>query len=135
MAEKTILFNGNCTYNRRETTDYRGRNLSAPVNKLSFKLEEKDMKTLRKEVIGAGVDVNNAFCPKWVKDETCEYVNLKSKFDIPVKVDGLAEATQNDLNIGAKCKVKIIIKPNGNIYPVSVVVEENGAEYNPFEGM
>lgn len=129
---KEIIFTGVLTYNRKETTDYKGNPLTSPVNKLSFKGD--DMATLRKDVIEAGVDPNNAFCPKWVKDETCNYVNLKSKFDIPVLLDD-NKTNQSDVNLGAKCTVKITVKPNGNIYPVSFVVEENGAEFNPFEGM
>lgn len=128
-----VLFEGVLTYNRLETVDYKGRVLNSPVNKLSIKAD--DIGTLRKAVIKGGVKVDNPFCPKWVRDETCEYVNLKSKFDIPTKVDGLAKATQVDVNVGAKVKVKIVIKENGNIYPVSMVVLENGKEHNPFEGM
>lgn len=133
VKTKEIIFEGTMTYNRKEETDYRGRALTAPVNKVSFKAD--DIATVRKEVIDAGVDPTNPFTPKWIKDESCEYVNLKSKFDIPAKVEGLANATQKDVNIGAKCKVKIIVKDNGNIYPVAFSVIENGAEYNPFEGI
>lgn len=138
MAKKTtenmeVVFTGTLTYNRVETVDYKGRQLSAPVNKLSILAD--DMDATRKAVIDNGVDPTNAFCPKWVRDDSVKYVNLKSKFDIPVRMDGLKDATQKDVNVGAKVKVKMVVKSNGNIYPVSMVVTENGKEYNPFDGM
>lgn len=131
--DKVVMFNGMLTYNRVETVDYKGRQLSTPINKLSILAD--DMDTVRKEVIENGVDVNNAFCPKWVRVDSVKYVNLKSKFNIPVKMDGLKDATQHDVNVGAKVKAKMVVKSNGNIYPVSMVVIENGKEFNPFDGM
>lgn len=131
--DTNIIFDGVLTYNRVETTDYKGRVLATPVNKLSVKADL--IADVRKKVIDAGVDVSNPFCPKWIRDDSCEYVNLKSKFDIPTKLDSIADATQKDVNVGAKIKIKMVVKSNGNIYPVSIKVIENGAEYNPFDGM
>lgn len=130
----SIIFDGVMTYNRLETKDYRGRALANPVNRFSVKAD--DISAVRQDVIATGfVDVEDRFCPKWLRDDTVEYVNLKSRFDVPTKIDNLEQTTHCDINVGAKVRVKMIVKADGNIYPISFKVLENGAEHNPFEGM
>lgn len=139
--KKEVLFKGILTYNRVEEFDYRGRKLQTPVNKLSFKLEKDEMKKAINEILKAGddmkasFDLNSNFTPKFLKEEGHEYITLKSIYHIPCKVDNRADANESDVNVGAECLVKISVDDKNRIYPVSVVVEKNGADYNPFAGM
>lgn len=84
--------------------------------------------------------------PKFITDENCYLINIKSLFDFPCRIDDPSiKDTEYDIDrvsgwietgeiIDAKIKIKVKIK-EGAIYPVSMIVEKMGSIYNPFEGM
>lgn len=76
--------------------------------------------------------------PNWVKDKD-GYINLNSKFDIPVKdingkVISFEEFTEKSTALGSVIKLSLTIK-EGAVYPVAFKVLEEGEELNPFEGL
>ena len=83
-------------------------------------------------------DCGSKFTPTWLKDAE-GYMNLKSKFDIPVKdVKGrkisIDDWIKSETATGSRVKVKIRQK-EGAIYPVAISILEDGAAVDPFEGM
>lgn len=69
-----------------------------------------------------------SFIPKWFKDEKTEYINFKSKFDIPTISDDDKECTTlNDFikkygNInGSKCGIALKVA-DGAIYPIAIKI-------------
>lgn len=84
--------------------------------------------------------------PKFITDENCYLINIKSLFDFPCCInDPSVKDTDYDIEhvsgwletgeiIDAKIKIKVKIK-EGAIYPVAMIIEKLGSIYNPFEGM
>lgn len=83
--------------------------------------------------------------PKFITDENCYLINIKSLFDFPCKitdtdadngygVQHVSDWLETGEIIDAKIKIKVKLK-EGAIYPVSMIVEKLGSIYNPFEGM
>lgn len=83
--------------------------------------------------------------PKFITDDDCYLINIKSLFDFPCKVTDTDKQTDYDIEhvsdwletgeiTDAKIKMKVKLK-EGAIYPVSMIVEKLGSIYNPFEGM
>ena len=84
--------------------------------------------------------------PKFITDENCYLINIKSLFDFPCKItDTDANKSNYDIKhvsewletgeiMDARIKIKVKIK-EGAIYPVAMTVEKLGSIYNPFEGM
>ena len=68
--------------------------------------------------------------PKWEKDLTETVVNLKLNFELPVR----GVETFSDINPDAEMTVKVKVKETG-IYPMAIVVSNNGKPVDPFEGM
>ena len=76
--------------------------------------------------------------PNWVKNKD-GYINLNSKFDIPVKdingkVISFEEFTEKSTALGSRIIISLSIK-EGAVYPVAFKVLEEGEEINPFEGL
>ena len=79
--------------------------------------------------------VGNKLTPTWLKDRN-GYVNVSSKFDIPVKTTTGRVITFEDLIesttcIGSKVKLALNVK-EGATYPISLVIIEDGEESDPF---
>ena len=83
--------------------------------------------------------------PKFITDDNCYLINIKSLFDFPCKVTDPDKYSDYDVEhvsdwletgeiIDAKIKIKVKIK-EGAIYPVAMTVEKLGSIYNPYEGM
>lgn len=103
-------------------------------NRLSIKCEDG---VINYDVIKPFYEnVGSKMTPKWVKDES-GYVNVSSKFDIPVK-DTLGnkitfeEFTESATAIGSKVKLALTVK-EGCVYPNAFVVIEDGEEVDPFK--
>ncbi len=105
-------------------------------NRLSIKCEEgvinyDDIKPFYE-------NVGSKMTPKWIKEES-GYVNVSSKFDIPVK-DAFGnkitfeEFTESATAIGSKVRVSLTVK-EGCIYPNAFVVMEDGEELDPFKNL
>lgn len=82
--------------------------------------------------------VGSKLTPKWVKDEN-GYINVSSKFDIPVKDTFGNVITFNDFSesktpIGSKVRLSITVK-EGCVYPNAFVVLEDGTEVDPFKDL
>lgn len=105
-------------------------------NRLSIKCEEgvinyDDIKPFYE-------NVGSKMTPKWIKEES-GYVNVSSKFDIPVKDTfgrqiTFQEFTESATAIGSKVKLALTVK-EGCIYPNAFVVMEDGEEVDPFKNL
>lgn len=76
--------------------------------------------------------------PAWFKDQK-GYINLSSKFDIPVmNTDGEEITTEEWLDtkkaVHSFIKLKVRQK-EGAVYPAAIIVVEDGEEADPFAGM
>ena len=107
-----------------------------------FNSEEKNHITVNGEIpydeITAFDNSGAKLTPTWYKNKD-GYMNLTSKFDIPVKdTDGKVitfDTWIHEYNaVGALVNIKTIQK-DGVIYPSAIVVVEDGEELNPFEDM
>ena len=82
------------------------------------------------------IDKNDRFCPKWLKENDSEYINVHSKFIIPcqsVFKDRLLDMDlETELFEGAVVILAIKVK-EGGVYPHAIRVLKNGEPYNPFE--
>lgn len=87
-------------------------------------------------------DTPEKMIPSWYKKQE-GYMNLSSKFDIPVRREGrdstmsewMDEQAEKEYSCnGSTVRVKIK-QADGVIYPVAVVVLEDGSPADPFEGM
>ena len=82
--------------------------------------------------------VGSKLTPKWVKDEN-GYINVSSKFDIPVKdklgnVITFSDFSESKTPIGSKVRLSITVK-EGCVYPNAFVVLEDGTEVDPFKDL
>lgn len=88
--------------------------------------------------ITAYQDAGPRMTPAWFKDKS-GYINASSRFNIPVLNDKGRELSFEDwietgIAIGSKVRAKFTQK-EGAIYPVAIMVLENGEKIDPFEGM
>ena len=83
---------------------------------------------------------NAVMLPKFIKDSTCNTVNLKSLYDVPVKteekeIDSLQKWLDDgrliDAEISVKCKIKKM-EESGAIYPIAIIVHKFGSKYDFF---
>lgn len=82
--------------------------------------------------------VGSKLTPKWVKDEN-GYINVSSKFDIPVKdslgnIISFSDFAESRTPIGSKVRLSITVK-EGCVYPNAFVVLEDGKEVDPFKDL
>lgn len=73
--------------------------------------------------------------PSWVKDRN-GYVNVSSKYDVPVKLKNgrtttFAEFVDSPTVLGSTIKLSLNLK-EGAVYPKAIVVIEDGEENDPF---
>ena len=98
-------------------------------NPLATDIKDKILSTLK-------IDKNDRFCPKWLKDNDSEYINVHSKFNIPcqsVFKDRLLDMDmETELFEGAEVILAIKVK-EGGAYPHAIRVLKNGEPFNPFE--
>ena len=111
------------------TTEYDDKN----KNRVTLLSEDLDY-----SAIWAFNDCGPKYTPAWLKDAE-GYINLASKFDIPVKDKNGNKISFDDwleegLYRGAIVKAKIR-QTEGAVYPVCLVVIEDGEEFDPFEDM
>ena len=83
------------------------------------------------------IDKNDRFCPKWLKENDSEYINVHSKFDIPcqllIKGNKVVDMDiETELFEGAEVALAIKVK-EGGVYPHAIRVLKNGEPFNPFE--
>ena len=83
---------------------------------------------------------NAVMLPKFIKDTSCNTVNLKSLYDVPLKCsdseidsfqDWLDDGRTIDAEISVKCKIKKM-EESGAIYPVAIIVKKFGSKYDFF---
>ena len=131
------------TKNKTNTLIIKGVNVvRAYFGGTKFNSEEKNHITVNGEIpyeeITAFDNAGSKLTPTWYKNKD-GYMNLTSKFDIPVKdTDGKVitfDTWIHEYNVvGAVVNIKTIQK-DGVIYPSAIVVVEDGEEINPFEDM
>ena len=102
--------------------------------RISLKIEAEDMEKLIEEAEPFYADTDDAWIPKWFKDEDArEYLNLSSNFDIKIgkKEDGklidcgtMMSFIEENGNInGSKVVLMVTLKP-GAIYPQAILIKE-----------
>ena len=131
------------TKNKTNTLIIKGVNVvRAYFGGTKFNSEEKNHITVNGEIpydeITAFDNSGAKLTPTWYKNKD-GYMNLTSKFDVPVKdTDGKVITFDTWIHkynvVGAVVNIKTIQK-DGVIYPSAIVVVEDGEDINPFEGM
>lgn len=94
----------------------------------------------RKEINDAFKDSGDKFTPSWVKNFE-GYINLSTQYDIPVKdlvnddeYSSLLDVCINNKVAWCGAKVRLCVNlKDGAIYPKSLVIDEEGTPFNPFE--
>lgn len=93
----------------------------------------------RKEL--ASVYENAVMLPKFIKDASCNTINLKSLYDIPVKcpedenIKMLSDLITDGHYIDAEIRVSLVLKSteeSGAIYPKAIVIDKLGSKYDTF---
>lgn len=131
---KKVFVTGVLTKMRYEK-GYKGKGNEAW--RISVKPDIPITSEIKKEILQImNIDVDNVFCPKWLKDGQAEYINVHTIFDIPCRIIGnngvWYDITMNEIYEGATVKIGLKVK-EGGIYPYAMQVEKNGVPYNPFE--
>ena len=105
--------------------------------RISLKLDTPLTADIKDKILSIlKIDKNDRFCPKWLKDNNSEYINVHSKFSIPcqsVFKDRLLDMDiETELFEGAEVILAIKVK-EGGVYPHAIRVLKNGEPFNPFE--
>ena len=137
MTEKKyeiFTFKGTLTKCRFET-GYMGKGDKAW--RLSLKLDNPLSSDIKDKILSIlKIDKNDRFCPKRLKDNNSEYINVHSKFNIPCqsvfKDRFLDMDMETELFEGAEVILAIKVK-EGGVYPHAIRVLKNGEQFNPFE--
>lgn len=100
-------------------------------NRISVKSESLPYEELEKAYVNSG----SRLTPNWLKEKN-GYINLSSKFDIPVLDINRKELSFEDLCdkstcIGSTVKVALNVK-DGAIYPKAIMIVSEGEEKDPF---
>ena len=133
--------------NTSETVVLKGKVTFAKFG--SSKKDNRELYRLIIEVTNLDIDTrkkiaeayeNAVMLPKFIKDSSCNTVNLKSLYDVPVKteekeIDSLQKWLDDgrliDAEISVKCKIKKM-EESGAIYPVAIIVRKFGSKYDYF---
>ena len=133
--------------NTTETVVLKGNVIFAKFG--SSKKDNREMYRLTIEVPNFDIDTrkkiaeayeNAVMLPKFIKDTSCNIINLKSLYDIPVKseekeIDSfqkwLDDGRLIDAEISVKCKIKKM-EESGAIYPIAIIVRKFGSKYDFF---
>ena len=138
MTEKKyeiFTFKGKLTKCRFETA-YMGKGDKAW--RISLKLDKPLPADIKDKILSIlKIDKNDRFCPKWLKENDSEYINVHSKFNIPcqllIKDNRLVDLDiETELFEGAEIILAIKVK-EGGVYPHAIRVLKNGEPFNPFE--
>ena len=130
---ETIVLKGKVTFAKFGSSRKDNRNMY----RLSIEVKDFDIDT-RKKI--AEAYENAVMMPKFIKDSSCNIINLKSLYDIPVKskekeIDSfqkwLDDGRLIDAEISVKCKIKKM-EESGAIYPVAIIVRKFGSKYDFF---
>ena len=118
-------------YGRREFK--RGTD-SKDKYRISLKIEPEDMEKLLAEAEPFYADTDDAWIPKWFKDEDArEYLNLSSNFDIKIgkKENGklidcgtMMDFIADNGNINGSKVVLMVTLKEGAIYPQAILLKE-----------
>lgn len=140
MDNNYVILNGTVTFAKFGSTQKDNRNmyrLTIECNNLDD--TDNNTKLSNRDII-TGAYVGSAMCPKFVKDESCNTVNLKSLYDIALKcpdadIDSfqkwLDDGRTIDAEVSVKCKV--VTKNNGGaMYPTAIIVRKFGSMYDFF---
>ena len=105
--------------------------------RISLKLDKPLTAEIKDKILSIlKIDKNDRFCPKWLKENDSEYINVHSKFNIPcqsVFKDRLLDMDlETELFEGAEIMLAIKVK-EGGVYPHAIRVLKNGEPFNPFE--
>ena len=105
--------------------------------RISLKLDSPLSSDIKDKILSIlKIDKNDRFCPKWLKENDSEYINVHSKFNIPcqsVFKDRLLDMDiETELFEGAEVILAIKVK-EGGVYPHAIRVLKNGEPFNPFE--
>ena len=105
--------------------------------RISLKLDKPLTAEIKDKILSIlKIDKNDRFCPKWLKENDSEYINVHSKFNIPcqsVFKDILLDMDlETELFEGAEIMLAIKVK-EGGVYPHAIRVLKNGEPFNPFE--
>ena len=105
--------------------------------RISLKLDKPLTSDTKDKILSIlKIDKNDRFCPKWLKENDSEYINVHSKFNIPcqsVYKDRLLDMDiETELFEGADVILAIKVK-EGGVYPHAIRVLKNGEPFNPFE--
>ena len=133
--------------NTTETVVLKGKVTFAKFG--SSKKDNREMYRLTIEVPNFDIEIrkkiaeayeNAVMLPKFIKDASCNTVNLKSLYDVPLKCpdsesDSLQDRTNKNLTIDAEVSVKKKKKKmeeSGAIYPVAIIIHKLGSKYDFF---
>lgn len=94
------------------------------------------------EDIYAFDEVGEKWTPSWYKKQD-GYINLATKYDVPVRREGhditlsewLDEQSEKGYSVNRSIVRIKIRQKEGVVYPVAVIVLEDGDPADPFEGM
>lgn len=134
LESKSLYLRGVLTeamYGRREFGKTKD---SKDKYRISLKIEAEDMEKLIEEAEPFYAETDDAWIPKWFKDEDArEYLNLSSNFDIKIgkKENGklvdcgtMMSFIEENGNInGSKVVLMVTLKP-GAIYPQAILIKE-----------
>ena len=142
MDNNYVILNGKVTFAKFGSTQKDNRNmyrLTMECNNLDD--IDNDTKLSNRDII-TGAYVGSVMCPKFVKDESCNTVNLKSLYDITLKCPDadidtfqkwLDDGRTIDAEVSVKCRVKTNDKGDGGaIYPIAIKVRKFGSKYDFF---
>ena len=133
--------------NTTETVVLKGKVIFAKFG--SSKKDNREMYRLTIEVPNFDIETrkkiaeayeNAVMLPKFIQDSSCNIINLKSLYDIPVKteekeIDSLQKWLDDgrliDAEISVKCKIKKMDE-SGAIYPIAIIVRKFGSKYDFF---
>ena len=106
--------------------------------RISLKLDKPLTTDIKDKILSVSkIDKNDRFCPKWLKENDSEYINVHSKFNIPcqllIKGNKVVDMDmETELFEGAVVTLAIKVK-EGGVYPHAIRVLKNGEPFNPFE--
>lgn len=140
MNNNYVILNGKVTFAKFGSTNKDNRNmyrLTIECNNLDDTYNDTNVSN--RGIISSAY-VGSLMCPKFVKDETCNTVNLKSLYDIALKCEDdnintfqkwLDDGRTIDAEVSVKC---IVVTKNdgGAIYPTAIIVRKFGSKYDFF---
>ena len=130
---ETVVLKGKVTFAKFGSSKKDNREMY----RLTIEVPNFDIET-RKKI--AEAYENAVMLPKFIKDASCNTVNLKSLYDVPLKCpdseidslqDWLDDGRTIDSEVSVKCKIKKM-EESGAIYPVAIIVHKFGSKYDVF---